>query len=96
MREKRKSAARLCLWTAILLPIILWALIVGGRTYLRHSFASIANEAGTPMSEISSAMGHSNIGVTHSIYTHEFTETKHVAVNAVAQKIAAAKGATTA
>lgn len=34
MRGKRKSAARLCLWTAILLLIILWALIVGGRTYL--------------------------------------------------------------
>jgi len=55
---------------------------------LRHSFASIANEAGTSMMEISSAMGHSNLGVTSSVYTHEFSETKSVAVNAVAQEIA--------
>lgn len=55
---------------------------------LRHSFASIANEAGTPMNEISSAMGHANIGVTASVYTHEFSQTKCVAVNAVAQRIA--------
>ena len=35
MRTKRKSAAHAYLWIAILVPIILlWALIVGGRTYL--------------------------------------------------------------
>lgn len=57
---------------------------------LRHSFASIANEAGASMYEISSAMGHSNIGVTSSIYTHEFSQTKAKAVNAVADSIRSA------
>ena len=52
---------------------------------LRHSFASIANEAGTAMSDISSAMGHSSIAVTSNIYTHEFAQTKVKAVNAVAE-----------
>ena len=34
MRIKRKSAVRLCLWIVLLVPIILWALIVGGSKYL--------------------------------------------------------------
>ena len=34
MRRKRKSAARLCLWILLLVPIILWALIPGGSKYL--------------------------------------------------------------
>lgn len=54
---------------------------------LRHSFASIANAAGTSMMEISSAMGHSNLGVTSSIYTHEFEQVKSVAVDVVARQI---------
>lgn len=58
---------------------------------LRHSFASIANEAGTKMSDISSAMGHSSIAVTSSIYTHEFAQTKAKAVSAVASMISTPK-----
>ena len=54
---------------------------------LRHSFASIANAAGTSMNEISSTMGHSNIGVTATVYTHEFSQAKSIAVNAVSEQI---------
>ena len=58
---------------------------------LRHSFASIANDAGITMSEISSAMGHSNINTTSTVYTHEFSKTKTKAVSAVAMCIEQAK-----
>lgn len=58
---------------------------------LRHAFASIANDNGVAMGEISATMGHSNIGVTASIYTHDFAEKKVVAVNAVAEAIAKEK-----
>lgn len=58
---------------------------------LHHSFASLANEAGVIMNDISSTMGHSNIGVTSSIYTHEFTRKKSNVVDAVAMSIENAK-----
>lgn len=59
---------------------------------LRHSFASIANAAGTSMNEISSTMGHSNIGVTSAVYTHEFSRTKSIAVNAVTEQVDVFRG----
>lgn len=40
----------------------------------RHSFASIANENGMTMYDISRALGHSNIGTTAQIYTDLFKE----------------------
>lgn len=58
---------------------------------LRHSFASIANDAGMQMNEISAAMGHSSISVTCTVYTHEFSQKKTKAVNAVAMSIENAK-----
>ena len=58
---------------------------------LRHSFASIANEKGTAMSDISAAMGHSSIAVTSGIYTHEFSLVKKKAVTAVAEMIGTVK-----
>jgi len=58
---------------------------------LRHAFASIANNAGVPMAAISSAMGHSNMGVTSSVYVHDFMSLQETAVNAVAQSIAQAQ-----
>ena len=54
---------------------------------LRHSFASIANSAGIPMTEISATMGHSNLSTTYTVYTHELTSSREIAVNAVAQEI---------
>ena len=41
------------------------------------------------MSDISSAMGHSSISVTSNIYTHEFSQTKVKAINAVAESLSA-------
>lgn len=58
---------------------------------LRHAFASIANNAGVPMTEISSAMGHSNMGVTCLVYVHDFVPLQEMAVKAAAQSIAQAK-----
>lgn len=58
---------------------------------LRHAFASIANSAGVAMGEISSTMGHSSQAVTATIYTHDFTDKKELAVNAVAEAIDGAK-----
>lgn len=58
---------------------------------LRHAFASIANSHGVSMMEISIAMGHSNLGTTYSIYTHDFQESYETAVNAVAKEIEKAK-----
>ena len=57
---------------------------------LRHSFASIANDAGMQMNEISAAMGHSSISVTSTVYTYEFSKKKFKAVNAVAMSIESA------
>ena len=54
---------------------------------LRHSFASIANSVGVPMTEISATMGHSNLATTYSVYTHEFVASRAIAVNAVAAEI---------
>ena len=58
---------------------------------LRHSFASIANDAGTSTYEISATMGHSNIVVTSGIYTHAFSQRKAKAIDAVALSIENAK-----
>ena len=58
---------------------------------LRHSYTSIAVQAGASIQEISSSLGHANIGVTTTIYTHEFDTVKTEAANAVAASIAAAQ-----
>lgn len=51
---------------------------------LRHSFASIANDMGVPLYEISKALGHSDIKITSEIYTHLFDKTNKKAINKVA------------
>lgn len=56
---------------------------------LRHSYTSIAAKAGAPIQEISSSLGHANISVTTTIYTHEFDRVKSEATNAVAASISA-------
>ncbi|GHV40072.1 site-specific integrase [Clostridia bacterium] len=55
---------------------------------LRHSFASIANELGINMFDISKALGHSAIATTSKIYTHMFDPTHTTAID----KVAAALG----
>lgn len=50
---------------------------------LRHTFASIANELGVSLYDISKALGHSEIGTT-TIYTHLFDKTHKKAINKIA------------
>lgn len=54
---------------------------------LRHTFASISNEAGVQEFNIGKAMGHANVGTTKKIYTHLFDDKHTVAVDAVANLI---------
>jgi integrase len=54
---------------------------------LRHTFASISNEAGVQEFNIGKAMGHANVGTTKKIYTHLFDDKHTAAVDAVANLI---------
>ena len=54
---------------------------------LRHTFASMANDARVPMYQISRAMGHSNPNITQRIYTHLFDQTHGEVLAAVADAI---------
>ena len=51
---------------------------------LRHTFASMANDARVPMYQISRAMGHSSPNTTQRIYTHLFDQTHGDVLAAVA------------
>ena len=52
---------------------------------LRHSFASIANDRGIGMLQISKLLGHSTISTTSKIYTHMFDDTHQDAISKVAE-----------
>ncbi len=54
---------------------------------LRHTFASISNEAGIQEFNIGKALGHANVSTTKKIYTHLFDDKHTSAVNAVADMI---------
>ena len=54
---------------------------------LRHTFASISNEAGVQEFNIGKALGHANVGTTKKIYTHLFDQEHTAAVDAVANMI---------
>ena len=54
---------------------------------LRHTFASMANNARVPMYQISRAMGHSSPSITQRIYTHLFDQTHGEVLAAVAETI---------
>ena len=54
---------------------------------LRHTFASMANNARVPMYQISRAMGHSSPNITQRIYTHLFDQTHGEVLEAVADTI---------
>jgi len=51
---------------------------------LRHTFASIANELGTNLYDISKALGHSQVGTTSQVYTHMFDKTHKKAISKIA------------
>lgn len=50
---------------------------------LRHSFASIANELGITLYDISTALGHSSTSITSKIYVHLFSDTNKKIINTV-------------
>lgn len=54
---------------------------------LRHTFASIANELGISLYDISKTLGHSNVGTTSQIYTHVFDKTHKKTIDIIASKI---------
>lgn len=54
---------------------------------LRHTFATVANQAGVTLFDISKALGHSTPAVTGRIYTHLTAETIKKAVDAVSDLI---------
>ena len=58
---------------------------------LRHTFASIAQELGISIFEISKALGHSTIATTSNIYTHLFDETHAKVTDSVAKGIEEAR-----
>lgn len=58
---------------------------------LRHSFASIANELGINLFDISKALGHSQVGTTSQIYTHMFDATHKKAISKIADVITASE-----
>lgn len=55
---------------------------------LRHSFASIANDLGINMYDISKALGHSQVGTTSEIYTHMFDKSHKKAISKIADVMA--------
>lgn len=54
---------------------------------LRHAFASVANDEGVSIYDISEALGHGDIKITASIYTHMFDKSKKKAIDKVANSI---------
>jgi len=56
---------------------------------LRHTFASVANDARVPMFQISKALGHSDPAITARVYTHLFDQTHGDVLSAVAAAIPA-------
>ena len=54
---------------------------------LRHTFASVANNAKVPLVDIGKTLGHKDVSITGRIYTHIFDQTHQEVLNTVAQKI---------
>lgn len=54
---------------------------------LRHTFASVANELGIPLYEISTALGHSSTGTTEQIYIELFNKSHHGTIDTIANAI---------
>ncbi len=49
----------------------------------RHTFATLALEAGVPLKEVSEALGHANVAITAQVYTHVLTERRRRAAGAI-------------
>lgn len=51
---------------------------------LRHTFASVANQANVPLLDIGKALGHKDVSITGRIYAHIFDKTHQDVLNKVA------------
>ena len=54
---------------------------------LRHTFASIANDLGVSLFDISKALGHGEIATTSKVYTHMFDKTNKKAIDIVSKQL---------
>ncbi|WCN80037.1 site-specific integrase [Micromonospora sp. LH3U1] len=55
---------------------------------LRHTFASIAADAGVPIEMLSKVMGHANVRTTLQLYAHLYPETHRRVADLVGEKLA--------
>lgn len=53
----------------------------------RHTAASMLHDAGFPLYEVSRFLGHSGIGITADLYTHQYDTTNSAAANALYEKL---------
>lgn len=49
----------------------------------RHTYATLALEAGVPLKEVSEALGHSSVAITASTYSHAIATRRRRAANAI-------------
>ena len=54
---------------------------------LRHTMASIGNDKGLTLHEISKILGHSDTAITSEIYTHVFDTTHKKGLNIIGEAI---------
>lgn len=57
---------------------------------LRHTFATLSLEAGVPLKEVSEALGHANIGITSTVYSHAVETRRRRAANAMGKVLSSA------
>lgn len=56
---------------------------------LRHTYATLALEAGVPLKEVSESLGHADVAITASIYSHAIEQRRRRAANALGAVLAA-------
>lgn len=54
-----------------------------GMHSLRHTYATLALEAGVPLKEVSESLGHASVAITAEVYSHSLNERRRRAANAI-------------
>lgn len=54
---------------------------------MRHTFASLAIAAGVPLTDVSQALGHADIGITAKVYSHAIRAAERLAANAMSRAL---------
>ena len=49
----------------------------------RHTYATLALEAGVPLKEVSEQLGHADVAITAQIYSHAIDQRRRRAANAI-------------